>query len=76
MASCGDDAAIKIWDFDTGILEKTLKGHTAAINDISFDPNGKYMVTGSSDLTVKIWDIDQYVCVKTLNGHDHSVSSV
>jgi len=76
LASCGDDAAIKIWDFDTGQLERTLKGHTAAINDVNFDNQGKYLASCSSDLTIKLWDLNQFVCVKTLNGHDHSVSTV
>ena len=76
LASCGEDASIKLWDFETGQLEKTLKGHTASITDVSFDGQGKYMATCSSDLTVKLWDLAESVCIKTLNGHDHSVSSV
>ena len=29
IASCGEDATIKIWDMDTGKTEHTLRGHTA-----------------------------------------------
>jgi len=76
LASCGEDAAIKLWDFESGQLEKTLKGHTAPITDVAFDNQGKHMASCSSDLTVKLWDLSEYVCIKTLNGHDHSVSSV
>lgn len=76
MASCGEDASIKLWDFESNQLERTLKGHTASITDVSFDMQGKHMASCSSDLTVKIWDLHEYVCIKTLNGHDHSVSSV
>jgi platelet-activating factor acetylhydrolase IB subunit alpha len=75
-ASCAEDASIKIWDFDTGQLDKTLKGHTATVNDICFDMQGKYLASCSSDLTVKLWDLISYQCTKTLNGHDHSVSGL
>lgn len=76
LASCGEDASIKLWDFESNQLERTLKGHTAAITDVAFDMQGKHMASCSSDLTVKIWDLHEFVCIKTLNGHDHSVSSV
>lgn len=56
-ASCSDDATIKIWDLDSGELEKTLKGHSGFVNSISFDYSGKYLVSASSDTTLKIWDL-------------------
>jgi platelet-activating factor acetylhydrolase IB subunit alpha len=37
LASCSEDASIKIWDFDSGELDKTLKGHTGSINHIDFN---------------------------------------
>ena len=30
MVSCSADATIKVWDFETGEFEKTLKGHTGS----------------------------------------------
>lgn len=76
LASCSEDASIKLWDFEAGQFEKTLKGHTGTINYISFDLQGKFLASCSSDLTIKLWDLVQYACVKTLHGHEHSVSSV
>jgi len=76
LASCSEDASIKLWDFEAGQFEKTLKGHTGTINYIAFDLQGKYLASCSSDLTIKLWDLVQYACVKTLHGHEHSVSSV
>ena len=76
LASCSEDASIKLWDPETGQFEKTLKGHTGTINYLSFDSQGKFLASCSSDLTIKLWDLSQSACVKTLHGHEHSVSSV
>ncbi|CAB5364318.1 unnamed protein product [Rhizophagus irregularis] len=71
------DTSIKIWDYETGDFERTLKGHTKSVQDIAFDPKGNFLVSCSADLTIKVWDLqNDYKCVKTLYGHDHSVSSV
>jgi WD40 repeat protein len=31
---------LKVWDWETGELERTLKGHTMAIKDCEFDSKG------------------------------------
>lgn len=38
-------------------LISTLKGHTAAINSLAFNPDGKKLVSGSDDLTVNLWEL-------------------
>nr|XP_031864168.1 nuclear distribution protein PAC1 [Kwoniella shandongensis]KAA5531240.1 nuclear distribution protein PAC1 [Kwoniella shandongensis] len=77
LASASEDASVKIWDWEGGEMERTVKGHTKAVMDVDFDPKGGLMVTCSSDLTIKLWDTsNDYTNVKTLHGHDHSVSSV
>ena len=40
VASAGEDAQIKIWDFELGELERSLKGHAGMVNAIEFSPNG------------------------------------
>ena len=32
------------------------KGHTVSVHSIAISPDGKYIVSGSSDGTIKIWD--------------------
>ncbi|CAI5444483.1 unnamed protein product [Caenorhabditis angaria] len=77
MASCSEDATIRIWDYESGQLERSLKGHTDAVNDVAFDAAGKQLVSCSTDLTIKVWDFGQtYDCLKSLKGHEHTVSSV
>lgn len=66
-----------MWDFESGEFERTLKGHTDSVQDVSFDVSGKLLVSCSADMSIKLWDFHQsFACVKTMHGHDHSVSSV
>lgn len=79
LASGSEDTHIKIWDWEMGELECTLKGHTKAVLDVDFGgpKAGILLASCSSDLTIKLWDPSaEYKCVRTLTGHDHSVSAV
>lgn len=77
MVSASEDATLKVWDFETGEYERTLKGHTDSIQDIAFDSSGKLLVSCSADMSIKLWDFQQsYECTRTMLGHDHNVSSV
>lgn len=79
LASGSEDCTIKIWDYELGELEQTLKSHTKPVLDVDFGgPRGNTLLAScSSDLTVKLWDpSEEYKNIRTLPGHDHSVSSV
>lgn len=45
MVSSSEDGTIKVWDFETGDYERTLKGHTDSVQDIAFDAQGKVLGT-------------------------------
>ncbi|SPO07357.1 probable Nuclear distribution protein PAC1 [Cephalotrichum gorgonifer] len=78
-ASGSDDYSIKIWDWELGELERTVKGHTRAVLDVDYGgPRGAVLLAScSSDLTIKLWDpAAEYKNLRTLLGHDHSISAV
>lgn len=55
--------------------------HTAIIEHISVDAQGRYLVTGSRDKTVRVWDIQQGTLLHTLRppigpGHDGKIFAV
>ncbi|WKX98751.1 hypothetical protein Q1695_013995 [Nippostrongylus brasiliensis] len=77
MASCSEDSTIKVWDYETGEFERSLKGHTDSVQDVAFDKTGKMLVSCSADMSIKVWEFGgSYACIKTLKGHDHNISSV
>jgi WD40 repeat protein len=54
-----------------------LRGHEAAVNSVAFSPNGKQIVSGSSDRTVRLWDATTGQSIgQPLRGHEDEVISV
>lgn len=79
IATGSDDYTIKVWDWEEGSLERTIKGHTRAVTDLDYGgPKGSVLLAScSADLAIKLWDpSDEYKNVRTLVGHEHSVSAV
>lgn len=62
-----------MWDYETGDFERTLKGHTDSVQDISFDLPGKLLASCSADMTIKLWDFQSFECIRTMHGR-HSPS--
>lgn len=79
IASSSEDASVKIWDYETGECEQTLREHTGMVNYLNFHPNGDNLATCSKDMTIKLWRRkagDDFKNFKTLQGHEHEVSCV
>ena len=40
IASASEDSTVKLWDFESGEFERTLKGHTNTVQHLTFDRAG------------------------------------
>lgn len=57
FASCSSDQTIRIvgvWNTDSPLL--TLRGHTAEVNCVRWDPSGKYLASCGDDGRVFVWN--------------------
>jgi WD40 repeat protein len=59
-------------------LRSLLQGHTAEVTSAAFSPDGKHIVTASTDTTARIWDWDGIAArpVLVLQGHKKGIRSV
>ncbi|MCJ8279266.1 MAG: NB-ARC domain-containing protein, partial [Rivularia sp. ALOHA_DT_140] len=77
LATAGE-SAVEIWDVASGkrvyILEE--EEHKGRVKSVAFSPDGKLLVSGSTDKTIKIWDLSNLQLIRNLTGHDASVVSV
>ncbi|OAQ59890.2 WD domain, g-beta repeat domain-containing protein [Pochonia chlamydosporia 170] len=76
VASCSDDATIKLWSVATGSCLATLNGHADAVCCVCFPIKGNWLASGSSDGNIKIWDLATECCIETLIGHEKTVSAL
>lgn len=63
-----EHVVLQVWDYETGDFERTLKGHTDSVQDISFDQAGKLLASCSADMTIKLWDFQLFECIRTMHG--------
>ena len=47
----------------------TLEGHTNAVLNTAFSPDGSRLASASGDRTVRTWDLNTETPEHTLNGH-------
>ncbi len=55
--SAGDDATVRLWNWETGKLLRTYRGHTGLIRSIAVSPDGKTAVSGGDDCKVHFWQL-------------------
>ena len=60
----------------TGKLIGLFTGHANVVNSVAFSPDGKKLISGSSDRTAIIWDVESRTMLHRLMGHKDRVSSV
>ncbi|NWR76965.1 WDR36 protein, partial [Centropus unirufus] len=52
-----DDFSISVLDIETRKIVRMFSGHHGRINDMTFSPDGRWLITSSMDCTIKTWDL-------------------
>jgi len=68
--------AIRLIDFQTGEVTALLKGHEDKVGSLAFSPDGKKLLSGSSDNTARIWDVQTEKTLHVLEGHTELIRTV
>ncbi|KAI0648210.1 WD40-repeat-containing domain protein [Trametes meyenii] len=66
------DNTIKVWDIETGKVQRTLFGHIEGVWAVASDK--LRLVSGSHDRTIKVWSREEGSCTATLVGHRGAVT--
>ncbi len=70
---CGN---IRLFNYQSGEVIGLLKGHTDAVDNLAFSPDGRYLASGSNDQTVRLWDVNQMKETHVLRGHGDFIYAV
>jgi WD40 repeat protein len=71
-----DDRTVKVWELESGRLLRSLEGHTHGVWAVAVSPDGRFIVSGSSDGTVKVWELESGRLLRSLEGHTGGVWAV
>lgn len=52
-----------------------LKGHESQVNDVNYSPDGKFIISASSDNTIRLWDAYTGLLLHTFYGHMDTVNT-
>ena len=55
---------------------RTFQGHAGSVTAVAVTPDGRFVVSGSSDKTLRLWDITTGACLRTFQGHRWCVPAV
>jgi WD40 repeat protein len=69
-------SSIKLWNFSSQTLIKTLSEHSSGVTQLALSPNQLMIASASNDFTSKVWNISSGECISTMYGHTNYVRSV
>ncbi len=65
-----------VWDFELGILLKTLSGHMGHVTAITMTADSKYILSGDQHGSVYLWDLETGTLLKTMSGHNAPILTI
>jgi len=71
--ACASETTIELWDVLNRSQFGALKGHRQWVRAVAYSPDGRRLVSGSSDRTLKLWDTATLTEIATLAGHSEEV---
>lgn len=64
---------MRLWAVSTGASLRLFEGHQGDINDCTFSPDGKLVLSASDDKTLRLWDASTGQVIHVLFGHENNV---
>ncbi|KAK5165503.1 Mitochondrial fission protein [Saxophila tyrrhenica] len=72
--ACGTaDGMVRLWDLRSGMVHRSLVGHTGPVTALQFDD--VFLVTGSRDRSIRIWDL-RTGTIHDAFAYDHPITSM
>ena len=76
LASGGRDSTATVWEVRSGRELLRLRGHDAAVTDVSYSRDGTRLATASDDGTARVWDAGSGQEMVSLRGHASGLTCV
>ena len=48
---------VQLWDLGKNCLRHTFRGHEGNVTDLRFAPDGRTLISASTDSTLLVWDL-------------------
>jgi len=62
-----------LWDLGSGRIVHQFAGHKWIVKAAAFSPDGRWIVTGSSESKLQLWDAQSGALVRSLEGHQGQI---
>ncbi len=76
IATGGDDGVVRVWNAVSGVLWRSLNGHTGSVEGVAFSADGSKVASAGIDKRIRLWDVHDGRALGILNGHADIVTSV
>ncbi len=71
------DHHIRIYDIDSGMLKKTLEGHTNSVFTLCYTPDRSILISSGRDARLKFWDVRAgYLLMEDIAAHMYAINHI